>query len=159
MKTLILAVLSVLISATIVFSQPILKSEPDGNKETFYIMTVDGKELQQVELLEKYDWTIFKDIAELNLSEGHHEIKLRVGNQTDESDDIMFYINVVYLLNSIEYEIVPDPNNKDPNYLAKFTGSMKAEVYDDNVVVVVPPPDTGGGGGGGGGCFINTLIN
>jgi len=71
----------------------------------------------------------------------------------------MFYINVEYWASSIKYEIVPDPNNKDPNYLIKFTGSMKAEVYSDNVVVVDPPPDVdSGGGGGGGGCFIDTLM-
>ena len=86
MKKLILVVLSFLISATIVLSQPILKSEPAGNKETFYIMTVNDQELTQVELKEKYNWTIFKDIAELNLPEGQHEIKIRVGNDEDESD-------------------------------------------------------------------------
>jgi hypothetical protein len=158
MKTLILVAFCVVISATLVFSQPILKSEPAGNVETFYIMTINGQEFAQVELKEKYNWLIFKDIADLNLPDGQHEIKLRVGNDQIESEDVMFYIRVEHYPSSIKYEIIPDPENLDPNYLAKFTGSMTAEVYNDDVVVVDPPEDNGGGGGGGG-CFINTLIN
>ena len=156
MKSLILVALSVLISATIVFSQPILKSEPAGNIETFYIMTVDDQEFPQVELKEEYNWMIFKDIAELNLPDGQHKIELRVGNETDESENVMFYILIETWPSLIKYEILPDPENKDPNYLVKFDGSLKAEVYNDGDVVVTPPEDNGGGGGGGG-CFIEVI--
>lgn len=157
MKSLILVALSVLVSATIVFSQPILKSEPAGNKETFYIITVNDQELPPSELKEEYNWMIFKDIVELNLPDGQHKIELRVGNETDESENVMFYILIETWPSLIKYEILPDPENKDPNYLVKFDGSLKAEVYNDNVVVVTPPEDNGGGGGGGGGCFISII--
>jgi hypothetical protein len=159
MKKIILVVLALLLTISIVSSQPILKLETYDNNIDFYIMTVNGQELPQVELNEKYNWNIFEDMAKLNLPNGSHEIKVRVGNDTDESEDLLFYVSVEHLPTVITYKIIPDPENEDLIYQSKFSGSLKAEVYNDGVVIVYPPEnddsdDDGGGGGGGGGCFI-----
>jgi hypothetical protein len=157
MKKIISGIVTCLIFVTIAFSQPILKSEPQGNKADFVIMTVEGTELPPIELVEKYNWTFFKDLQELNLPDGLYEVMLRVGNENEESDDIFFYILIETTPTHVKYEIQPDPTNKDPLYILKFGDNLVAEVSEEETVV---PPDTNpdsGGGGGGGGCFINTL--
>ena len=124
----------------------------------FFIITVDGVELEQIELEELYLWTIFEDLADLNLLDGVHEVTLRFGNDLEESDEIKFFIEVTIFKDSVTYEIQPDPTRlDDPEYLLKFGDNLVAQIQDGEVYI---PPDTNDyndGGGGGGGCFINAI--
>lgn len=120
MKTLIVLITFVLFS--IVYAQPIILKSVTSDYIEFYIITVNGDELEEdVPVRGEFgNYHLLKNLQELNLKNGTHEILLRTGNEEDESEDIMFFIKVKNSKKHISYTIIPDPNNDDPNYLLKF---------------------------------------
>lgn len=149
-KRLLLLFLSIFICVAISSSQPILKSEPEDNNVDFYIITVDGKELEQIKAIEKYDWNLFKDVQELNLEDGRHKIEIRVGNENEESEEARFFILVDTFEGYKRYEIQPDPENNDPVYLSKFNDNLIAEVSKEDTKINKQKNNSG--------CFISTLF-
>lgn len=138
-------------------AQPLLGADPYGDCSEFFILTIDGQELEPIECKEKYNWMLFKDLAELQLSDGFHEIKMRSCTEVAESADIKFFIEVGTYSGYRLFEIVPDPENEDLEYLAKFDYErMAAQVFDDGKVVVNPKPKPPGVDGDN--CFIDSLF-
>lgn len=170
MKSLVLILVILFLISGSGFSQPILGSTPDGDIE-FCVLTINGEEDEPIDVFEEYDWIFFEDLFWFDFPDGVHVIELRCGNPLEESDDIMFYLKVISYDETRYFEIVPDPENKDPRYLAKFDPEKAVAEITNGVTVIKPRPpeeedeeDNGssgggsenGGGGGGGGCFITT---
>ena len=142
MKRIGIALLLIAFCAGRALSEPILASDPSGNNTEFFIMSVDGEELQPSHALEKYNWVFFKDLAELGLFDGWHEVKLRSCNESEESEDLIFFLDVQTFENFRRFEIVPDPDNNDPEYLYKFDPDFAvAEIADGQVIIKPRPPD------------------
>jgi len=163
MNFILKLVILYLVFVTIAYSQPVLTAtNTQGELAKFYVITIDGTEMEPVLLELYYNYAIFEDLFDLGLTDGTHEILLRVGNDLDESDDLKFFINITRFENSdlAIYEIQPDPDNNDPNYLLKFGENLIAEVDEITGEVFIPEDTndyTDGGGGGGGGCFIEVI--
>jgi hypothetical protein len=137
-------------------AQPVIGADPCGECSEFFILTVDGEELEPIPCEAKHNWILFKDLAGLGLLDGFHEMKMRTCTEGEESAEIIFFVEIGTYEGYRLFEIVPDPENKDLNYLGKFDyDHMVAQVFNDGKVVVNPKPKPPGVNGNN--CFINTV--
>jgi len=137
-------------------SQPILTADPCISGNDSYTLVVNEVGVEEITAFERYHWVFFKDLYEMKLVDGTHKMELSSCEDGEPSAGLLFYIRVKTHEGFKRYEILPDPDNNDLEYLAKFDPKFSvAEVYDDGRVVVKPreddkPEDKG--------CFIQTLM-
>lgn len=157
MKTYIIVTLLLLFSVQ-GWPQPIFNAMPGKGDVQFYILSIDGEEREPIPALQIYNFKFLHDFARLNLPDGYHEFKLRTGNDMEESEDIIFYVDILTYDDFVRFEIMPDDSNTDAGYLERFDRDFAvAEVYADGTIIIKPAPGDDGNGDGTTGCFINTV--
>lgn len=156
-RKILLTVIAFLLFTSVSLSNPYLIAEPMDNATEWYIVKINDESEITVATTSLIDWILFHSIHEL--IEGENKIVVQCADRFGESEKVEFSIIMTIMSSFTRYEIQPDPNNQDPEYLAKFTDNLTVDVSDGDVTEPPPNDDGGGGGGGGGGCFITTAIN
>ena len=154
-RKIVLTVIAFLIFTTMSMSNPYLLSEPSDNETDWYLLKVNDEEEVTVSTDALKDWSFFFSIH--GLEQGNNIIILQACNQHGNSKEVKFLILMEIFDTYTRYEIKPDLENQDPNYLERFEENLVVEVSDGDVIPPVQPPPDSGGGGGGGGCFISTI--